>query len=93
VTADLTAEIAALAADVQARAAALTTRIHAAAPADTVVNDYVDYLTLAADLIADTARQVGRQGLYLTAETTDLDTADPDSVRVDELLAAEYATA
>jgi hypothetical protein len=80
---DLTAALAEFATDVQKRAAALTDQIRQATPDGTLPNAYIGYLNLAADMIADTARQVGRDGLYFTPEPADLDTADPD---VDELL-------
>ncbi len=88
-TTDLTAELAALAADVQARATALAVRIQQATPTGCEPNLYVGYLPLAGDLLADAARQIAKQGLYLDAEPADLDTADPD---IDQLL-ADLATA
>jgi hypothetical protein len=93
---DLTAELAQFAADVQARAANLTDRINTCVPDGHITHAYVSNLAFAADLVADTARRIGRDGMYrrLNDEpvTADLDTADPDSARVDELL-AEYANA
>ncbi len=91
----LTAEIAALAADVQQRAADLADRAAAAVPAGHISNEYLRYLDLAADLLRIARDEITADGLYLRLDdgTTDLDTADPDSVRVDELLAAELVKA
>jgi hypothetical protein len=83
-TTDLTAELCTFAADVQSRATALFNRIQQATPTGCEPNLYVGYLPLAGDLLADAARQMTKQGLYLDAEPTDLDTADPD---IDRLLA------
>jgi hypothetical protein len=74
---DLTADLAAFAADVQTRAAALADQIRDNAKGGDLPHEYVSYLNLAAGMIADTARQVGRDGLYFTPEPADLDTADP----------------
>jgi hypothetical protein len=95
VNTDLTADIAAFAADVQARAAALTAQANTNVPEWHITHAYLDNLLFAADLLADAARRIGRDGLYRRldeSETTDLDTADSDSLRVDQLL-AELATA
>ena len=82
-TTDLAAELAALAADVQARAINLADRIKAATPDGSEPNLYLTYLPLAADMLADASRQIAKQGLHIDPGPADLDTADPD---VDELL-------
>ncbi len=87
--ADLTAELAALAADVQTRGAELTARIRAACPDGHVVNEFVGYLTLAAVELGIAADAVRTDGLHIDPGPTDLDPADPD---VDRLL-AELANA
>ncbi len=84
----MTREIAALAADVQARAAALTDHIRAACPDGHLTNEYLGYLNLAANMLTIAAAEINEDGLYI-AEPADLDTADPD---IDRLL-AELATA
>ncbi len=95
-SADLTTELVAFAADVQTRGAELTARIRAACPDGHITHDDLSHLTFAADLLADAARRIGRDGMYRPLDeepvTADLDTADPDSALVDQLL-AEYATA
>ncbi len=84
----MTAEIAALAADVQARAAALTAQAHTNCPAGHLTNEYLGYLNLAANMLTIAAAEINEDGLYI-AEPADLDTADPD---IDKLL-AQLATA
>ncbi len=91
---DLATELAQFAADMQQRAAALAGRIRAACPDRHLTNEYVGYLALAGNLLAIAVDETVRDGLHirLTPEPTDLDTADPDSALIDQLL-AEYATA
>ncbi len=94
---NLTADLAQFAADVQARAAALVDRATRNVPAGHITHDDLRHLTCAADLTADAARRIGRDGMYRPLDeepvTAYLDTADPeDTARIDQLL-AEYATA
>lgn len=88
-TATLTAELAALAADVQARAAALTDRIRANLPSGALPNEFVGYLNLAANLLTIARDEITTDGLYI-AVPADLDTADPT---IDDVPVAQLATA
>ncbi len=88
-TAALAADLAQFAADTRQRAEHLAARIWANSPDGHLPNAYISYLTLTGDMLTDAARHIGRDGRYVTA---DLDTADPYSALVDQLL-AEYATA
>ncbi len=90
-TADLATELAQLAADMQQRAVALVDRATRNVPDGHITHDDLSHLTFAADLLADAARRIGRDGMYRLLDeepvTADLDTADPDSALVDQLLA------
>ncbi len=81
---DMITELAQFAADVQRRAADLTDRIRQTCPEGHVVNEFVGYLNLAANMIAIARDETLTDGLHIPLEPADLDTADPD---VDRLLA------